>query len=349
MFNFNSTVNPAAAAAAAAIPSTVAVQAKAVFPDLGEGNDNLVIQVPAYREPAAMMAAAQRIPAPKPCYAFQQDLLEGILDFLSAPAGDALYIYGPSGSGKTSCVCQAAALLGWPLVEMTLNSRFELSDLIGHNTIVQGEVKFIYGPLVEAMREGYILLLNEVDLSDPGELAGLNDVLEGRPLSVIQNGGEVIKPNPNFRLICTANTAGSGSSTGNFAGTGILNSAFLDRFRFIEAGYMPAEKEEALLKELYPALEDDTAKCMVRVANEIRRSHLSQGESSVFMTVPLTTRGLVKWASMVAVSGRDAEKALDIAFGNRLSGDEKVYLHRLFKDIFGDSAKKNAEAADATA
>lgn len=338
MFNMNVTATSATATSAA----TVAVKVTEAFPELsGAGQE---IQVPVYREPAAMVAASQLIPGRDEAYAFQNDLLEGVLDYLAAPAGDALYIYGPSGSGKTSCVTQVAARLGWPLVEMTLNSRFEVADLIGHNTIVQGEVQFVYGPLVQALRNGYILLLNEVDLADPGELAGLNDVLEGRPLTVIQNGGEVIHPNPNFRLVVTANTAGAGSTTGNFAGTGLLNSAFLDRFRFLEAGYMPAEKEEELIKARYPAVAEVAGK-MVRVANEIRRSHLSQGETSVFMTVPLTTRALCRWAQIIASNGREAEKALNTAFGNRLSSEERVYLHRMFLDIWGDAASPAPAAA----
>ena len=44
----------------------------------------------------------------------------------------------------------------------------------------QPSVKFIYGPLARAMKSGGILLLNEVDLCDPAQLSGLNDVLEGR-------------------------------------------------------------------------------------------------------------------------------------------------------------------------
>jgi len=344
MFNFNSVGNSAADDSTE--PYTTVIKTSQAFPGLLDAD--FEIQAPAYREPAAMMAAADRIPARKPDYAFQPKALEVVLDYLADPCGDALYIYGPSGSGKTSLVCQAASKLCWPLVEMTLNSRFEVADLIGHNTIVKGEVKFQYGPLVEAMQNGYILLLNEIDLADPGELAGLNDIVEGRPLTIIQNGGEVIKPSPMFRLIVTANTAGSGATVGNFAGTGILNSAFLDRFRFLSVGYMPEDKEKELIKAQY-GLDEDIAGKMVRVANEVRRSHLSQGESSVFMTVPLTTRVLTRWAHLVGKRYKNPEEALDTAFGERLGGDEKVYLHRLFKDVWGDTSKPAEASADATA
>jgi cobaltochelatase CobS len=243
-----------------------------IFPSLEGVSDEIAI--PCYQDSESMAAISHLIPKKEANYVFQEDLLKGLLDFLAAPMNDALYIFGPSGSGKTSMVHQAAAHLGWPTVELTLNGRFEMTDLTGHNTIVRGEVSFVYGPLVRAMKHGYILLLNELDLADPAELAGLNDVLEGRPLTIVQNNGEVIKAHPNFRLIVTGNTSGAGSDE-NYAGTRLLNAAFLDRFRFLESSYMPQEQEVKLLGDLYPEIRRDFIEVMVRTANEIRQSHTS--------------------------------------------------------------------------
>ena len=64
---------------------------------------------------------------------------------------------------------------------------------------------FQYGPLAKAMKYGHVLVLNEIDLADAGELAGLNDVLEGRPLVLADNAGEIIHPHPLFRVVATAN------------------------------------------------------------------------------------------------------------------------------------------------
>ncbi|MEZ9922365.1 AAA family ATPase, partial [Vibrio breoganii] len=85
------------------------------------------------------------------------------------------------------------------------------------------------GCLTKAMREGHILILNEIDLMDPAELANMNAILEGSPLVISQLDGEIIAPHPNFRVVATSNSNGSGSD-GMYVGVQRLNLAFMDRF-----------------------------------------------------------------------------------------------------------------------
>ncbi len=271
-------------------------------------------------------------------YVFEEKSLRQYLSFMDNNDGDALYLYGPSGCGKTSAINQIAAVLQHPVISITLNGRFELADLIGHQTVINGEVVFVHGPLSRAMKYGYILIMNEIDLADAAELAGLNDVLEGRSLVVIQNNGEVIPPHPDFRLIVTANTAGTGSTRGSYHGTQHLNAAFLDRFRFIPCDYMAAKDEEELLKKSSPKLSEKTITGMVRVANEIRKSHVYPEANHVYMTMPLTTRSLLRWARLTcsySFEESPLKTALSHAFTGRLSSEEAEYVHRLVDDVFG--------------
>ena len=150
-----------------------------------------------------------QIPVKKP-YVFRE-YLRDVLAFLADPAGDGLLLTGPTGAGKTSLVLQVAARLNWPVQEVTCHGRMELSDLIGQFMLIQGETRFVHGPLSVAARDGHILVLNEMDVMDAAELAGLNDIVEGAPLVIAANGGEVIRPNSKFRVIATGNSAGSAS------------------------------------------------------------------------------------------------------------------------------------------
>lgn len=291
------------------------------------------LSVPCFSKDNPLLAKTNRN------YVFNREVLSAFINFLDKPYGDALYLQGPSGCGKTSILSQAASLLDWPILQLTLNGHFEVNDLIGHLTVIDDKVTFVHGPLARALKYGYILVLNEIDLADPAELAGLNDVLEGRALVVIQNDGEVIEPHPNFRLVVTANTNGSGDYR-KFCGTKTLNSAFLDRFRFVQCSFIEAKEELKILERVAPELSTHTRSMMQKVAHEIRQAHLVISHTHLHMSVPMSTRALLRWARLTVMykgSIDPVNMALRHAFTGRLSEDECTYAHRLCHDLTKDT------------
>ncbi len=165
-----------------------------------------------------------------------------------------LYLYGPTGCGKSSLVRQLAARLNFPVFEITGHERLEISDLIGHLTVKNGNIKFEDGPLTKAMRVGGLFQFNELDLCSPATLAGLNTILDGSPLCIPENGGELIQPAETFRFVATANTNGSSDDTGLYQGTLRQNLAFLDRFMLVESHYPQAKVEETILANSFKLL-----------------------------------------------------------------------------------------------
>lgn len=151
-------------------------------------------------------------PAINPDYLFHEASRD-IIVWLMNPA-DPLYVFGPTGCGKTSCIKQLAARLNYPVFEVTGHGRLEFADLTGHLAVKDGNMVYEYGPLALAMRYGGMLLLNEIDLTSPEVAAGLNSVLDGSPLCLAENGGELIAQHSMFRFAATANTNGGGDNTG---------------------------------------------------------------------------------------------------------------------------------------
>ena len=278
------------------------------------------------------------IPVRKP-YVFRNEVLRDVLAFLRDPAGDGLFLTGPTGSGKTSLVTQVASRIFWPVQSVTCHGRMELHALLGQFVLVQGETKFIHGPLAVAARDGHLLILNESDLMDPSELAGLNDIIEGQPLVIAENGGEVIRPHPKFRVFATGNSVGAGDGSGLYQGVLRQNLAFMDRFRVVQVGYPEPAVEKAIIKTQVPKLPDLIADKMIAVAGEIRRLFVGAKEGGAELTVTMSTRTLVRWAGL-SLTFKGAPKVFEYALTQALTAraepEQQEAIHRIAADVFGD-------------
>lgn len=139
-----------------------------------------------------------------------------------------VFIAGPSGNGKTVMVEQACANAGRKIIRTQISMETDEGDLIGGYRLQDGDTVFVDGPVVRAMREGAVLLLDEIDRAT-NKILCLQGIGEGKPF-MIKKTGETIAPAPGFQIIATANTKGQGDSNGKFTGAFIIDEAFLERF-----------------------------------------------------------------------------------------------------------------------
>ena len=153
-----------------------------------------------------------------------------------------VYLTGMSGNGKTFGIEQTCASLGREMIRVNFTAETDEDDLFGGFRLVNGETVFQYGPVVEAMKRGAVLLLDEVDLASSKVMA-LQSVLEGKGY-FIKKRAEWVEPSPGFTVIATANTKGKGSDDGRFVGTNVMNEAFLDRFSITMYQPYPSEAIE---------------------------------------------------------------------------------------------------------
>ena len=276
-------------------------------------------------------------------YVFRRETLRDILAFLDNPDGDGLFFFGHYGTGKTSLPNQVCARLNWPVHNFTAHSRMEFDDLVGTWKLVSGNMQFLYGPLSIAMREGHVFILNEIDQADPGQLAGLHDIIEGQPLVIATNGGEVITPHDNFRFIVTGNSAGSGDSSGLYQGVNQLNVAFMDRFRVVEVHYPESDDEAVILHRKIPELPEEIRSNMIRVAGLIRKLFIGGDETATPLTITMSTRALCRWAKLSVVF-RGAPNALSYALNQSLLAkaevEQKIAIEEIAKSVFGHSWNK---------
>ena len=197
-----------------------------------------------------------------------------------------IFITGLSGNGKTLMVEQVHAKLNKELIRVNITIETDEDDLLGGFRLVNGETKFVPGPVIEAMERGCTLLLDECDLGS-NKLLALQPVLEGKGV-FLKKVNKWIIPKTGFNVMATANTKGKGSEDGRFIGTNILNEAFLERFAVtMEQPYATAATEKKIVvnsMKKYGEVDEDFATNLITWAEVIRKTFYDGGVDEVIST-----------------------------------------------------------------
>jgi len=172
------------------------------------------------------------------------DLRQIISSKIFAP----VYITGMSGNGKTTMVEQICAKLKRECFRVNIVGETDEDDLLGGYRLFNGNTVWQDGPVVKAMRQGAVLLLDEIDLGT-SKLMCLQPVLEGKGV-YLKKTNTWVRPVEGFNIIATANTKGKGSDDGRFVGTNVMNEAMLDRFDYTyDQEYAPRSVECKIIKK----------------------------------------------------------------------------------------------------
>ena len=185
-----------------------------------------------------------------------------------------VFVSGLSGNGKTFMVEQACAQLKVECLRVNISPETDEDDLIGGFRLIDGETKWFDGPVVQAMKSGAVLILDEIDRGS-NKLMCLQGVLEGKGLFV-KKTGEFVEPVTGFNVIATANTKGKGDESGRYMAATILDDAFLERFPItVEQEYPDTKIETKILTKLFTSLGIDDkafAENLVKWADIIRKT-----------------------------------------------------------------------------
>ena len=232
---------------------------------------------------------------------------EDISTILASKQFAPVYITGMSGNGKTTMIEQVCANSGRELVRVNITAETDEDDLLGGFRLINGETKFVFGGVIQAMQRGAILLLDEIDLGTERMMC-LQPVLEGKGV-FLKKIGLYVKPAPGFNVVATANTKGKGESD-RFVGTRCLNEAYLDRFSYwFEQDYADKTVEARIIIRKMKAFgneDKDFAQYLVKWAETIRMGFKAGGYDDI-----LTTRRLEEICKAFAIF-KDKEKAIKL-------------------------------------
>lgn len=241
------------------------------------------------------------------------------------------FISGLSGNGKTTMVEQACAKLKRECLRVNISIETDEDDLIGGNTLVDGNVVYREGPVLTAMKRGAILILDEIDRGS-NKLMCLQAILEGKPY-FNKKTGETVYPKRGFNVIATANTKGKGSDDGKFMSAQILDDAFLERFAITVEQEYPSIKieKQIILNKMEKAnkIDEEFADKLVTWADIIRKTFYEGGVEEL-----ISTRRLEHIVNAYAMFNSRA-KAIELCV-NRFDSDTKSAFLDLYKKV--DSA-----------
>jgi ssDNA-binding Zn-finger/Zn-ribbon topoisomerase 1 len=145
-------------------------------------------------------------------------------------------LVGEAGTGKSTLCENVAEALSLPFVYISCSGGMSETKLVGRLTpnLQTGDEKYTPTVLVNAWEFGGVVLVDEIDGSDPNVLLVLNGMMEA--LFWTAPDGRTIQRHADFILIAAANTYGTGADR-KYVGRNQLDAAFLDRWLVVTVDY----------------------------------------------------------------------------------------------------------------
>ena len=253
-----------------------------------------------------------------------------------------VFITGLSGNGKTTMVEQVCAALKRECIRVNISIETDEDDLIGGNTLVDGNVVYREGPVTIAMKRGAVLILDECDRGS-NKLMCLQAILEGKPY-FNKKTGEVIHPTPGFNIVATANTKGQGMGDGKYMSAQILDDAFLERFAVtIEQEYPTSKVEKKIIMkkmERVEKVDEDFADKLVQWSDIIRKTFREGAIDDL-----ISTRRLEHIVNAFAMFG-DRMKAINLCIA-RFDEETKTSFLDLYTKVDAGVTMPSTEQVEA--
>uniref|UniRef100_A0A3B4AV04 Midasin n=1 Tax=Periophthalmus magnuspinnatus TaxID=409849 RepID=A0A3B4AV04_9GOBI len=198
-------------------------------------------------------------------------------------------IQGETSVGKTSLIHWLATATGNQCVRVNNHEHTDIQEYIGcYSSDQKGKLVFKEGVLIDAMRKGYWIILDELNLAPTDVLEALNRLLDDNRELFVAETQEVVKAHPRFMLFATQNPPGV------YGGRKVLSRAFRNRFVELHFDELPSAELETILHQrcsLPPSYCSKLVKVMLDLQSFRRGSSVFAGKHGF-----ITLRDLFRWA-----------------------------------------------------
>jgi len=207
-----------------------------------------------------------------------------ILD-MARQKGRNVLMSGPTGPGKTSAVMAYCAEFGLPFYSIPCNQSIEPREIVGmwRPTPVAGVYEWQDGIVTTMAREMRgVVLLDEVNFLPRQITSYFHPLLDKRRMiTLMDNGGEVIRTGGDFQVIAAYNP--------DYEGTKPLNEAFKNRFA-VKLNY---EYDRAIEEQLV------SLPSLIDLAFQLRQQH------GTVLDTPVSTNMLMEFEDIAFDLGFD--------------------------------------------
>lgn len=225
-------------------------------------------------------------------------------------------VQGPTSAGKTSMINYLASITGHKFVRINNHEHTDLQEYLGtYVSDSTGKLVFREGVLVEALRKGHWIVLDELNLAPTDVLEALNRLLDDNRELFIPETQEVVHPHPDFMLFATQNPSGL------YGGRKALSRAFRNRFLELHFDDIPQDELEVILKErcqIAPSYGKKILEVYKQLSLRRQSTRLFEQKNSF-----ATLRDLFRWAMREAVGYEELAANGYMLLAERVRNDEE--------------------------
>lgn len=223
---------------------------------------------------------------------------------------------GPSGSGKTKLAESISSFFNQPMHSINCSVDLDAEALLGFKTLIQDNgqtaIDFVEGPVIQAMRYGHILYIDEINMAKPETLPILHSVLDHRRMLTNPYTGEVLRAHEDFTVIAAINEG--------YIGTSPLNEALKNRFISFSIPYLTGEPLGALFEREYPEALPSLIKTMLNLAEDM----FIQVQNGLLSEEAASIRSLLDATELAQYI--DPKRAIRYAIAEKLEDDSEKEL-----------------------
>ncbi|WP_226657981.1 ATP-binding protein [Pseudalkalibacillus hwajinpoensis] len=241
--------------------------------------------------------------------------------------GKNVLLKGPTGAGKTKLAELISYFFNQPMYSINCSVDLDAEALLGYKTLSYDDqnnahITFVPGPVENAMKNGELLYIDEINTAKAETLPILNGVLDYRRMVLNPFTGETVRAKENFGVIAAINEG--------YIGTAPLNEALKNRFIVIEVPYLQGEALKEMLSE--QSLLDDSNQLdqFVTLSADLQ-SKVRDGQISEEAASP---RSLLDACDLTTFM--EARRAIKRAITDKLEDErEKAAVENIAETIFG--------------